>query len=474
VALKRALEIVVALVIIASAFAFGGVQPVAYSLMEIILLLVLLLVLFRRARNGSTGLHVPLWPLLFGFWVVLEMIPLPASWVIRLSPARALDPNLAASHWASLSINPHDTALMLMKFVAYVAAFVLAAYFFDFRKRRNILLSALIALGIFEAAYGTVQYLTGWQKIFTFTKQYYTFEGTGTYINHNHFAGLLELVLPFLVASIFYRFQLLSEKRAVGGRSQHVPGARDSSGLQALFYLFLAVILVVGVICSKSRGGIVGTVFSVVLVAVLAQLKTGQRTWLAGLVLFLVCVGAYGMWIGLGPVFSRFEEIGQTGYAESEGRLSTWRDDLRLIHDYPVAGTGFGTFGLGFRHYQTEGVNFFFDHAHNDFLELASDTGLVGAALLFLPIFGILARMIASFLNDPRRYRRAVTLGCIGSVAALLVHSVTDFNLQIPANALVFAVVLGIGYKAAVIERRLERQAASAVNASRPVAAKAR
>jgi len=463
----RVLELVLASAMIASALAFGGVQPIAYSLMEIVLFLVLLLALYTGTRPAASsryaesrkgvagGLRVSPWALPFVLWAVIGIIPLPVAWVVRLSPARALDPSLAAAHAATLSINAHDTAVMLMKFIAYLSAFVLAAYLFDSGKRKSLLLAALMALGIFEAAYGAVQYLTGWQKIFAYTKQYYTTEGTGTYINHNHFAGLLELALPFVVASVFYHFQLWSEGREAG-RGRRIAGG--SAGLRAFFYLFLAVIVVVGAICSKSRGGIVGIVFSVMLVAALAQLKTGQRVWLAGLVLFLVSVGAYGMWIGLGPLAERFQWIGQQGYMEhTDLRLPIWRDDLRLIHDYPLTGTGLGTFALGFRHYQTAGVALFFDHPHNDYLEVASDTGLVGVALLFLPIFVLLARMVGSFLSDSRRYRRAVILGCIGSVAALLVHSTTDFNLQIPANALVFAIVLGVGYKAAIIERRLER-----------------
>jgi hypothetical protein len=91
-------------------------------------------------------------------------------------------------------------------------------------------------------------------------------------------------------------------------------------------------------------------------------------------------------------------------------------------------------------------------------LEFAADMGLLGMALLFLPIIYLFFKMLVSFLNDPRRYRPAVTLGCLGSTLGMLLHSVTDFNLQIPANALIFAVVLGMGYKAACIERRGERQ----------------
>jgi hypothetical protein len=74
-----------------------------------------------------------------------------------------------------------------------------------------------------------------------------------------------------------------------------------------------------------------------------------------------------------------------------------------------------------------------------------------------LPILYLFFKMTISFLTDPRRYRPAVTLGCIGSTLGMLIHSATDFNLQIPANALIFAVVLGIGYKAACVERGEEK-----------------
>ncbi|MGH9453202.1 MAG: O-antigen ligase family protein, partial [Terriglobia bacterium] len=147
-------------------------------------------------------------------------------------------------------------------------------------------------------------------------------------------------------------------------------------------------------------------------------------------------------------------------YFRAEGRLTFWRDTLRLVHDYPWFGTGLGTFQYSFRHYQTGLLDFLVDHAHNDYLEVTSETGLIGAALLFLPILVLLIRMIVSFLTDTRRYRPSILLGCIGATLGILLHSFTDFNLQIPANALTLAVILGIGYKAACVERQAERRQA--------------
>ena len=465
--MNRVLELVLAVAIVGATLAFGGVQPLAYTLMESALFLAVLLLLWKQARQGVIDLPLPLWPVLFALWAVVQLVPLPSFLVGWISPARLLDPILSGLPpgqwvWTTLSIYPHDTVVCVVKFLAYLSAFLLAAYLFDSHKRKSNLVRVLILLGCFEAVYGIVQYLTGWQKIFTYTKQFDLQEATGTYINRSHFAGLLELTLPFVIASLYYAFDLWLEQRHVGA-SQGASARQGSPGFQLLFYVFVLVIMVIGVLFSRSRMGILATLFSILFMAlaVLVRLKVGRRAWLGGVFLFLFCVLGYAIWIGLGPVLVRFEPMYEAGYTQMEGRIFIWKDALHLIRDYPLTGTGLGTFGLAFRRYQTGLVNFYVDHAHNDFLEFAADTGLFGGALLFLPIFYLFLRMLISFLTDSRRYRPAVTLGCLGSTLGILVHSVTDFNLQIPANALIFAVVLGIGYKAVCVEREAEKQVAT-------------
>ena len=129
---------------------------------------------------------------------------------------------------------------------------------------------------------------------------------------------------------------------------------------------------------------------------------------------------------------------------------------MRLIRDFPLFGSGLGTFEIVYRQYQTTLVENVVEHAHNDYLEFAANSGFIGTAVLFMPIFYLLERMIVAFLKDRHGYRRSVTLGCIGGTLAILLHSLADFNLQIPANALVFAVILGIGYRVAILDPRHE------------------
>ncbi len=457
--MEKALEIVLALVITGATLAFGGVQRVAYSAVEACLFIAVLMLLLKQTREGRFSLRLPLWPLVFAFLALVQIIPLPSWLVGSLSPARLLDPSAAARNgkelWTTISIYPNDTALALVKFLAYLCAFVLAAYLFDSRKRKSLIIRTLVFLGTFEAGYGVFQYLTGSHKIFTFTKVYDVSQATGTYINRNHFAGLLELTFPFVIASLFYSYQTWSELRETRGSNR---SARESSssGFEPAFYFFLLVILFLGVVFSHSRVGILGSVLTIVFLGLLLQVRTGQKIWTLGVVGLLACVFGYAVWIGLDPVLARFDQIQAPGYTRTERRLSLWKDEVRLVKDWPLVGTGLGTFRESFLRYQTALVESYVDHAHNDYLEFACDTGVLGSALLFAPILYLFFRMVLSFFNDPRRYRRSVTLGCIGSTAALLFHSLADFNLQIPANALIFAVVLGIGYKVACLERREE------------------
>ncbi len=458
--MNRILEFIIGVVLIGTALAFGGVQTLAYSLAEIALFLAVLFLLFKQARQGRIDLPLPVWPVLFALVVALQAVPLPSWLVVRLSPARQLDADLANLStgkwiWTTLSIYPHATVVTLFKFLAYLGAFVLAGYFFDSRKGRSVLLQCLMILGLFEATYGTYQYLTGSPKIFAYTKEYDIGQATGTYINRNHFAGLLELALCAFIASIYYSFQIWSESRSSGGGQKgHRSGS--SLGFRTVFYVFLLVIVVVGVGLSRSRTGILAALFSLVFVALLAQFRARQKGWMLGVFFFVVCLVGYALWIGLDPVLARFEQLREPGYRRLEARLSFAKDEARIVRDYPLVGTGLGTFGIAFRHYQTTFVDSYADHAHNDYLEFASETGLLGAALLLLPIFYLFGRMIFSFISDPRRYRSAATLGCIAGTLSLFLHSFTDFNLQIPANALIFAVISGIGYKATCVERRGE------------------
>ena len=451
--MKKIVEWCLLLTIAGSVLAFGGVQSPAYSAMEAVLFLLTAGVLVRQTAGGKIDLPFSLWILPFLCHVLFQTIPLPERVVSWLSPNRvlpALQAALAsgAPRWATLSLYPHNTLLGFFKLAAYLTAFVLAAYAFEAREGKNVLAPGLIVLGSLEAAYGIVQYLTGYQKIFGFTKQFYTEEATGTYINHNHFAGFLELVIPFAAMMVFYHLQPRSAQGVPQKRRAGVGGYSLSQRPRALFYAFIVVLLLVAVVFSRSRMGIFAVLVSLILMGLLGQLGGGRRAWMVITLLVIACSMTYAIWIGIDPVMRRFEALTPSGIEDPSGRVTIWKQASGIFRDYPALGTGLGTFSVAFRRYQTSSLDLFINHAHNDYLEVATDTGIVGAVLLFIPIMGLLVKMILAYVGARSAYRRSVLLACIGSAVALLVHSALDFNLQVPANALLFAAVLGIGFKA--------------------------
>jgi O-antigen ligase len=457
--MTRNLEFILALILVGTSLAFGGVQPIGYSLAEILIFLVVVVFLWNQKRQGRISLSLPVWPLLFVLWVALQLIPLPQSFLSAVSPANRLTqawlaPIPHASTWGTLSISPAATLLGFFKVLAYLGVFVIVIHLFDSGRRKSTIVTSLIALGCFEAGYGILQYLLGWNKIFGYTNPYDSWVAFGTYINRNHLAGLMDLTFPFAFAAAFYSYQLWSDARRRAASTK--AGGESPLEFRIVFYLFLAVIMVIGVVFSNSRGGILSVSFALIALSVLTLLKVRRRSWglvIAGLVTLAL---AFSLWIGIGDILHRFVNMSQAEYEGTLTRSMMWSDTVQLFRHNPIVGTGLGTFEDALRPFQRHLVNLTIDHAHNDYLELAAETGLIGAFLLFVPIFYLLIRMIIFFLKDHRRYRSAILLGCIGSTLGLLIHSLFDFNLQVPANAMIFAAVLGIGYKAACLEPRQE------------------
>jgi O-antigen ligase len=459
--MTRKFEVFLALILVGSTFALGGVQPIAYSLAEILVFLIVILFFWRQKRQGRIDLSLPVWPLLFVLWVALQMLPLPRAFLVAVSQAHRLTsawlaPIQHASFWGTLSIDSAATLLAFFKILAYVGVFVLAIQMFDSARRKNAIVTALIALGCFEAGYGILQFLLGWNKIFGYTNPYDSWVATGTYINRNHFAGLMDLTVPLAFASAFYSYQLWSDprRRAASKRS----GGENPLEFRIVFYLFLAVIMVISSVFSYSRGGILSVSFTLIALSILTVLKVRRKSWgllIAGLATLAL---GFSLWVGVGGLVNRFVKMGQAGYVSTQRRSMIWSDTVQLFRSNPILGTGLGTYEDALRPFQTHLVDLTIDHAHNDYLEFGAETGLIGFGLLFVPIFYLLIRMIISFLKDHRRYRSAILLGCIGSTLGLLIHSLMDFNLQVPANAMIFAAILGIGYKAACVEPRKEIQ----------------
>jgi O-antigen ligase len=422
--------------------AFGGTEPVSFALVQIIFLATAALVVAKMPESLPTTFAARAFavPALLAAVVLLQLIPLPALMVERFAGRE----NPLAEGRMALSIEPYATRTHFLILLACFIVFYLAQIASENRSRKQRLIVSLLVLGTVEAFYGLVQYLSGWQHIFFYAKKYDLEEATGTYINRNHYSGLLEMILPFSVALLLYEYEKLRGKRS--SAPANVRDFLTRQSLQRLLLcLFVAVILFAALFFSRSRMGIAAACASVLVVFGLAGVSRfhGKMGLLLSAGFVALSIGL-AVWIGPGSIVERFAGVEQEFSVHEQSRLAIWEDARGLVRQHPLLGSGLGTFPVAYTAFQTTFLGQFVNHAHNDYLELAIDVGLPAALILFGGILWILARAVRTFLNAGGKFERCVALGCAGSIVAILLHSMTDFNLYIPANAILFSLVLGI------------------------------
>ncbi len=329
----RIVEIGLISAVVLAVLVFGGTEPLAFSVVQIVLLGlgILLLVMYGTRRVGKPRVPVAV-PLVLVALVLLQIAPLPASVMQRLSNAG--NP-ITGTSFATFSIARYETVSHLIILLTYLAAFYLTLVICHCPDGSRHLIFTLLTLGTFEACYGLFQYLTGWQHIFTYMKKYDLEEATGTYINRNHYAGLLEMVLPFALALAFYQFGKIP--KTLAGTGDRTRSSFSHEQFQKfLLCLLLAIVLFVGLVFSRSRMGIISAVVSTLLLFTLIA-TSGLRRITAALLatIFLSAAIWIVAWIGPEPVIARFETLGQEYAATGENRWTIWQDTLHLIRQHP-------------------------------------------------------------------------------------------------------------------------------------------
>jgi O-antigen ligase len=364
----------------------------------------------------------------------------------RVSLSELFAPVIAVPEIMALTVNSYETRLAMLRLACYVIVFLVAYEAYRSNGKAAGLVGTLVGVGIFEAIWGCIQYLTGWQYIFWYKRSIYSTEATGTYVNHNHFAGLLEMVLPFLLAGLLLRGWPPENAR----RSPWIELIVSPSSSRLLRDLVLFATICVALVFSRSRMGIMAATLGILLVAAIAFFERRRKSMLVIFFVVLSLPAAYSIWIGVTPVIERFKVLLRPGALEAD-RLPVWRDTIALIRDYPLLGTGLGTYRWANGHYQTSMFWGIYEHAHNDYLEFASDIGIPATVLLFGSLWVLVLRVArrAQFLDRSRD--KILAAGCAGAMAAILIHGITDFNLQIPANAYLFSWIAGT---AAALVRR--------------------
>ena len=413
---------------------------------------------FRKARWGL---------LLLGGWLAylgLQCLPLPPEWIQLLSPkahtmrtatAMALDLDMDA--WQTLSMDPHASLAYCFKSLGYACVFSLVLLLVNTRSRLERLLQIFVLSGTLQALYGSFMVLSEIEYSFFNPKTSNQGVTTGTFVNRNHFAGYINLCLA---AGMGLMIAKLGGEKLYTLRQWIRSIARLLLGEKTRLRIYL-IIMVVALVMTHSRMGNSAFFASTLVVGSIGLLlmKNAPRStvlFLASVIMLdLVIVGT---WFGLEKVVTRVEQTAVRASANDvmpgETRDEVDRYAIDYARDYRLTGSGGGTFYVAFPAYSNRDVaGYYYDHAHNDYLEVLTETGVIGATLagsLVLLSTG-LALWAMRQREDPLMRGTAFAVGMTLFWAAM--HSTVDFNLQIPAVAMTFSVFLALAWVAAFLKR---------------------
>ncbi|BAN68617.1 O-antigen ligase family protein [endosymbiont of unidentified scaly snail isolate Monju] len=332
-----------------------------------------------------------------------------------------------------------------LKSLSCLLVFVLTLALVNSRARLRRLMWVLVFSGAFQAVYGSLMVMSGLEWGFFFHKDTGQGVATGTFINRNHLAGYLELCLALGIGLLLAG---LEEERVLGWRQRLRHWVRTLLGPKLRLRVLLAA-MVVGLVMTHSRMGNSAFFTSLLVTGGLWLVATGRRSWSGPLLLLgsllLIDTFIVGHWFGVERVMQRIEQT----RIETEQRRYVAEDTLAPVRDFWRTGSGAGSFYTVYPAYRDGIVQGFYDHAHNDYLELAVETGLPGSALLlFIALPSWWMGMRAMWRRRRRLYRGA-GFAVIMAGIAFAMHSSVDFNLQIPSNAILFVVLLALGWVAA-------------------------
>lgn len=416
--------------IILSALAFGTVHYWAQA------------IFFLGAVTILTLWVVDSW-ILGSFRISLNILQLPLLGFlllgfVQLLPLRSAGNTsaLPISLTRSLSLDPNATRLVLIELTALLIYFVATLIFLDTPKRLHLLVRTITIFGFFLAIFGLTQSIVSPTKIY-WIRELSQSTAFGPFINRHHFAGYMELTLA-LPLGLLFSGAIEKEKRFI--------------------YLFVAGLMGVALIMTNSRGGLISLVAEILFLAATMgfrrhhkkkheskpqepRIKSAAIKAGLGLALVLALFGGVVL-LGGEEALSRF--VGSVNTDDpTTGRAHFWGVTVDIIKNHPLIGTGLGAFGVVYTGYDSRNGLYRLEQAHNDYLQILSDAGILGAAL---GLFFVISLFRIGFNRRESRddFRRGVATGALAGCFGVLVHSFFDFTLHTPSNALLFLVLAAL------------------------------
>jgi O-antigen ligase len=366
----------------------------------------------------------------------------------------------------ALTFDPNATQLVLVQLTSLFIYFAATMIFTDSPRRLRTLTRTIIIFGFLLAMFGLTQSLTtDGTRVYWF-RQLTQSTAFGPFINRHHFAGYMELTIA-LPLGLLFSGSLEVHKRPL--------------------YAFAALLMAVSLLFTNSRGGMISLAAEIGFVIIVAGPGVGseraRQTGLArGVILRATAALAFAVILILGTlavggagVFSRV--LGTVNAADpTNGRAHFWTVTLDVIKHHPILGGGLGSFGVIYTRYDSANGLYRLEQAHNDYLQILADGGLIGG-LLGLSFVLILFRKGFVQRATDDKFRRGVTTGALAGCLGVLVHSAFDFTLHTTSNALLFLVLAAMATLGRRVEegtghyrRRRRRSTPTSIESAKPAA----
>jgi len=426
----------------------------------------------RMAERVWQGAKTPL--ILLGLWMallVVQLIPMPGAWLAALD--QSVINSFSGQGGSVVSIDTYSSRLYLAKAGILALLFWLGMTLVNSRQRIELLAKVVVFSGLLQALIGVVVMSTGatFQMFFV---PMIDIHAHGTFVYHNHFAGYLELTLAVGIGLMIAK---LDGQPAANWRQRAQGWLALLVSEKALLRVSL-IIMVIGLVASRSRMGNAAFFVSLLVVGIFAIVfakhvtkcahDRKERNTLRATIVFIASlivldVLIIGGVVGVEKVVQRIENTNfetqlRTAQLNSAGqplprqeesleqRSMAARHATQIVRDFLWLGTGGGTFHLSFPSYSPPEVRGFYDHAHNDYVEFASEVGLLGVLLLTLMVAHSVWSSVMLLVRSHDQLARGMAFASLMGVTSLLIHAAVDFNFQNPANAMLFLIVLSLPY----------------------------
>jgi O-antigen ligase len=447
--------------VVFSALAHGVVEAWSIAAFEILGMLLILLWGIKVVSEKKLQLELP-----------GQGLPVVAFWLLGLLHCIAFTNNTGELQSLSADVEATRKTVFLLFFL--VSTFLIAATIFASRKRLYLLVNFLVAYGMAMAMFALLQFFTWNGRFYWIRPNTQGMSPFGPFVSHNHFAGYMEMLIPLALALALGRGVKLEAR---------------------LFYGFAALMMGTAAVASLSRGGLIslaGMLFFMTFCKLFLSLGRGRKSGasslqrtaelaglrqpsrspahgrqtsllkVAGLGLAVVLAVFLGiLWVGPDRLAGRVTSGALTGGSEETfftSRGWIWRDSWAMIKANPLFGVGIGAFETAYPQYSHSDGSLVVGQSHNDYLQVLADAGIVGGLIALWFIVAIF-RAVFRAIKSRDALLSAIALGSGAGIFAILIHSVFDFNLQLPSNILLFLILVVLVSQALTLVRNLEDDA---------------